>query len=325
MTILQILLTIFFVSVPIVVWGYVFSYYDRVAFQLHKFIFWSIAGAVSIVPVIYMQQIQEHVGVPGFLSVFARSQSSAFELIGAFLTSFWIPITLFLLFLCIYSFTNFFLLKQTIFQIIGILFGASIIIGGIAYLIPDFWNGNLTIQGNIFLALSSIIVVYLFVAFLEECMKHLALFGSVGIALDRKDILLFATYSALGFVFLENIIYLSNIGETSGFGGAYFGTWFSRSIVSLLLHIFASLILALGFIQFTRRAGLSSVFAYAQWLFGAVFVHALFNVSLTYGKSGIILLYIFVGYFFFTKIFLDERPESNFYASKDVLWRAESR
>jgi RsiW-degrading membrane proteinase PrsW (M82 family) len=95
-------------------------------------------------------------------------------------------------------------------------------------------------------------------------MKHLALFGSVGIALDRKDILLFATYSALGFVFLENIIYLSNIGETSGFGGAYFGTWFSRSIVSLLLHIFASLILALGFIQFTRRAGLSSVFAFAQ-------------------------------------------------------------
>ena len=106
--------------------------------------------------------------------------------------------------------------------------------------------------------------MYLFVAFLEECMKHLSLFGSIGIALERKDILLFATYSALGFVFLENIIYLSHIGEVSGFGGAFFGTWFSRSIVSLLLHIFASLILALGFIQYTKCTGFSSIFAFAQ-------------------------------------------------------------
>lgn len=36
---LQILLTILLASVPIVIWGYVFSYYDGVAFQLHKFLF----------------------------------------------------------------------------------------------------------------------------------------------------------------------------------------------------------------------------------------------------------------------------------------------
>lgn len=39
MSIVQILLTILFASVPIAIWGYVFSYYDGVEFQLHKFLF----------------------------------------------------------------------------------------------------------------------------------------------------------------------------------------------------------------------------------------------------------------------------------------------
>jgi hypothetical protein len=36
----------------------------------------------------------------------------------------------------------------------------------------------------------------------------------------------------------------------------------------------------------------------------------MFNISLSYGKAGIIALYAFVGYFFFTKVFFDERSES---------------
>lgn len=176
---------------------------------------------------------------------------------------------------------------------------------------PTFGTGQLDIQGNIFVTLSSIIIVYIFIAFLEESMKHIALYGSIDSILERRDILLFAVYSALGFVFLENTIYLTNIGEHAGFGGTFFSTLFSRSIVSLLLHIFASLILALGFIKYTERIGMPAVFAFVQGLFGAVFVHMLFNVSLTYGKSGIILLYIFIGYFFFTKVFLDERRVSS--------------
>ncbi len=112
--------------------------------------------------------------------------------------------------------------------------------------------------------MGSIVVVYLFVALLEESMKHLSLYGSISAELDRKDILLFAVYSALGFVFLENIIYLSHIGEDSGFGGTFFSTLFSRSIVSLLLHIFASLILALGFVKYSKLMGFPAVFAFVQ-------------------------------------------------------------
>lgn len=39
MSIFQTILTILLASVPIVLWGYVFSYYDGVVFKIHKFLF----------------------------------------------------------------------------------------------------------------------------------------------------------------------------------------------------------------------------------------------------------------------------------------------
>jgi RsiW-degrading membrane proteinase PrsW (M82 family) len=310
MSIFQILLTILLASVPIVLWGYVFSYYDGIEFKLHKFIFGSIAGAVSIVPIIYASQVYEYLSFSGFLTVFSQSSWEAMNFLKTFLLSFWIPVILFLIFLAAFSFSQLLDLKKTFFRIIAMIFGTSVLLAGIALVFPTFGSGQLDIQGNVFVTLSSIIVVYIFIAFLEESMKHFAVFGSIGASLERRDIILFAVYSALGFVFLENIIYLTNIGQNAGFGSAFFGTLFSRSIVSLLLHIFASLILALGFIKYTERIGFPAVFAFVQGLIGSVIIHMLFNVSLTYGKSGIILLYMFIGYFFFTKVFLDEREKT---------------
>ncbi|MDD2745757.1 MAG: PrsW family glutamic-type intramembrane protease [Candidatus Gracilibacteria bacterium] len=307
MSIFQTILTILLASVPIVLWGYVFSYYDGIVFKIHKFLFGGIAGAVSIVPIIYATEIYEYLSLPGFLKVLSQSQVSTTDFFSAFIASYWIPVVLFLVFLVVFSFSQIFQLKRTFFRIIGMIFGTSLLLAGIAVAFPTFGTGQLDIQGNIFVTLSSIIIVYIFIAFLEESMKHIALYGSIDSILERRDILLFAVYSALGFVFLENTIYLTNIGEHAGFGSTFFSTLFTRSVVSLLLHIFASLILALGFIKYTERIGMPAVFAFVQGLFGAVFVHMLFNVSLTYGKSGIILLYIFIGYFFFTKVFLDER------------------
>lgn len=74
---------------------------------------------------------------------------------------------------------------------------------------PSFGSGNLTIRENVFLTFSAILAVYVFVAVLEETMKHLSLYGSISSEFERRDIVLFATYSALGFVFLENVTYLS--------------------------------------------------------------------------------------------------------------------
>ncbi len=265
------------------------------------------AGAVSIVPVIYAKDIYEYFSLSGFLTVLTRSQNSVLDFVGAFLVSYWLPVGIFLVFLLSYSFSNLLVLKRTFFQVVGMMLATSLFLAVAASLLPEFGSGNLTIQGNVFLTLSGIVVVYVFISILEESMKHLSLYGSVGPGLDRREILLFAVYSALGFVFLENIVYLSHIRESAGFGGTFFGTLFSRSIVSLLLHIFASLILALGFAKYVRLAGFAAVFAFVQGLIGAIAVHALFNISLTYDKSGIILVYIFIGYFFFTKVFLDER------------------
>lgn len=82
--------------------------------------------------------------------------------------------------------------------------------------VPSFGSGNLMIRENVFSTFSAILAVYVFVSILEETMKHLSVYGSIESSFEKRDIVLFAVYSALGFVFLENVTYLSGIGESSG-------------------------------------------------------------------------------------------------------------
>ncbi len=184
----------------------------------------------------------------------------------------------------------------------------STLFGIFLYFIPPIGSGDLTIQGAHFGAFTTICIAYIFIASLEESMKHVGAYASLPKNIQQKDVLLFAIYSALGFVFLENILYLTNIVESVGvLSSSFFGTLTSRSIVSLLLHVFASLIIALGFSSYALEPNSRTATRFAGAFCTAVGVHAIFNISLTYGKMGIIVVYVFIGYFFFTKVFFDER------------------
>lgn len=109
-------------------------------------------------------------------------------------------------------------------------------------------------------------------------------------------------------MFLENTLYLSNIANVQGvFSGTFFSTFISRSIVSLLLHVFSALLVAFGFSRVFGGKNAALFGAFFGYFLAAVFVHAGFDIALTYGKTGIIALYAFVGYFIFTKAFFDER------------------
>ena len=111
---------------------------------------------------------------------------------------------------------------------------------------PNFGSGSLTIQGAVFSTFSGIAIVYIFIASLEEALKHLSTYATITPNdTSERDIILFSIYGALGFVFLENILYITGIASTHGIASSsYIGTLISRSIISLLLHVFAALILA---------------------------------------------------------------------------------
>jgi RsiW-degrading membrane proteinase PrsW (M82 family) len=62
---------------------------------------------------------------------------------------------------------------------------------------------------------------------------------------DPVDYLLYATFSALGFAFMENILYFNNYyGETS------YSIIHTRSVLSILMHIFSSVIIWYGYALF---------------------------------------------------------------------------
>ena len=124
--------------------------------------------------------------------------------------------------------------------------------------------------------------------------------------------MLFSIFIALGFGFIENILYLKNIAEQSGFwSSGVLTTWIFRSLFSLMTHIICSTIVGLYFSRaFLAHSSFGEIVPYAKTLlFGFAFsilVHAVFDISLTVGFTGIIFLYFFGGYLGITRIFYEE-------------------
>ena len=174
-----------------------------------------------------------------------------------------------------------------------------------------FGQGDLNLLGAHLTTLSAIILAYIFIASIEEISKHLSLYADMGTAdISRSRLLVAASLGALGFVFLENCFYTFSYLATEGiFSSGFLGTLASRSIVSLLLHVFATVVLTLGFIKFVDQTPTQAWPSYIGYFTLAIAIHALFNVSLTYGKTGIIFLYAIIGYFVFTAIFFKPKPE----------------
>jgi RsiW-degrading membrane proteinase PrsW (M82 family) len=302
------LLSIFLAGIPILLWGYVFAYFDGLEFRRSEFGMGIIAGGLGVIPIAYSAEIARFFQTSSFIN---QLGTLPLGLDAAFLygVGFFVPITLLLVLLLILSPRSMIAIIRPIFWIIG---GAGVLIGTLALLvsqIPPFWGGDLTLQGTMIMSFSGVVIAYIFIASVEEGLKHVSSYVSITPWITTaKQILLVAIYSALWFVFIENILYLSGIAGTSGVGSnLYYGTLFSRSIVSLLLHVFASLILALGFIKYLSKMTLRSWISLGLSFLIATFVHAAFNIALTYEKAWIIGLYGIVLYFFMTKIFLDER------------------
>ncbi len=160
-----------------------------------------------------------------------------------------------------------------------------------------------------YLPLYGWIVWYVFAASIEESTKHLS---SVGLTakefrFSRKDLLIFIFFISLGFVCVENSIYLIQ-AFPHGITDIIF-TGINRSIFSLLAHLFSASIC----VMFWWKALSYGVFS---WRYIAIFLawfilsslsHVGFNLILIYAPYWWVLLYALVAYTTFTQwLVLDE-------------------
>ncbi len=313
MDILRIIFSIIIVFLPIVFWGYLFSYAQNSPLSATRFFIGILAGGLSVIPIVHSKEIFEYFSTQSVFS-YLQAPSLSVAFLESFLLSYGLPILLFLMVISVIFF-------RQIFDRIGLLVRSLLVIASFAivFLALSLLLGSsgginssgvhIELLGATLASLSSITLAYLFVGALEESTKHLAVYASLDIAeVTPKYIALATVFTALGFAFLENVYYLINLALDDGIGSAAFiGTLASRSVVSLLLHVFAALIFALGFGRYVVARTSATYIRFFFAFLIAIGVHALFDISLTYGKTGIIAVYAMVGYFFFTKVLFDER------------------
>jgi hypothetical protein len=127
----------------------------------------------------------------------------------------------------------------------------SIIFTWIFFIIQKIWLfdtkiiNEVTIGENVFNTIWLVILYYIIVWLLEESSKHFWFIPSSLTFTDtiRKWVIL-AVFIALGFWFIENILYMWSITKESSFWWEAITTWIFRWIFSLFVHIICSIIVA---------------------------------------------------------------------------------
>lgn len=320
---LNIILIIFISFIPIVLWAYIFSSLSEKILNKKRFIIWIFSWAISVLPIYYLENIINYINI-GNLDFFelARNITSYFTAL-----NFWFSLSLFFLIIVFLSFIfwlffrqNWSIISSYIKNILIFIFFISFILT-IFYFInlasTSFWflndkldySAGVNFWETIFNTFKLIIFYYVLIAFIEEWSKHFNFIGTS--ILDIKNVkqwVLYAIFVALWFSFIENILYFYNLYISSGISFELTKTYFFRSIFSIMVHVFASSVIA----YFFTKAYLSykekkQLFPYIKtffiWLSIWILLHFFFDFAITIGFSFIIILYFVVWYLYVSSIF----------------------
>lgn len=138
---------------------------------------------------------------------------------------------------------------------------------------------------------------------IEESSKHLMSIGlmSQDFAFSRRDIIIFTLFVVLGFVFIENLLYLF-LSDTG------LSTWIFRSFFSLMAHLLASVICAYAWWRALSYEpySLRYIAIFAAWFIVAVITHLAYNLILGQGSVIGLFVYMIVGYIVITRGILPE-------------------
>ena len=322
MEIVSLILIIIIAFLPILIWGYIFSYLDNSSLNAQRFGIGILAGALSVVPVLFLSDIMSAINM-SHLNIFPlliEKNQTMHILLSLIVTIVMIAISIF-----IFSFGFFskniaksikILLKNTF--ILTLLWVGFALLHLLLFQIDIFnntlSNGGVTLQNTAFNTLKLVFFYYVIIAIIEEVSKHFCVITSSVTAVDSiKKWVLFSIFIALGFGFIENILYIKNIAEQSwGWSSSVVTTWIFRSIFSLMTHIICSVLVGLYFSRalLLQYIDTPKLLSYIKTLLSgfilSILVHAIFDISLTIGFTGIIFIYFFAWYLGITKIFYEE-------------------
>ena len=159
-----------------------------------------------------------------------------------------------------------------------------------------------TLPGGAIVALS--VTPLLISSLIEESSKHLMSIGlmSQDFAFSRRDIIIFTLFVVLGFVFVENILYLLR-------SDLVLSTWIFRSFFSLTAHLLAASICAYAWWRALSYEPYSVryVAIFSTWFAIAVLTHLGYNLILQQGSMIWLSVYMIVGYVVVTRGMLMER------------------
>ncbi len=323
---LNIILITFISFIPIVFWGYIFSSLQEKDLNKKRFLVWILAWSLSVLPILYMDKIIEYIKILT-IDFFAKATE-----ISNFITSleFSISLAVFTTILILISFwVSFIFIKKTeiirdFFKNFLIFLFFIVIIGSLFYLLDILWNNfwilnssidnsnNIYFWNTIFNTFKLIIFYYVLVAFIEETSKHFNFLG-ISVLNIRKieDWVLYAIFIALWFSFIENILYFYNLYLSDWISFELTKTYFFRSVFSIMVHVFASSVIAYFFTKaYLKYKSEKKFFPYLKtffiWFSIAILLHFIFDFALTLWFGFIIIIYFVVWYLYVSSIFYRE-------------------
>ncbi len=303
---------------PIVIWAYIFSYIDDNPLNKKRFIVWIIGGWLSVIPILYMDNL---------LSLFDLKYLNSFYYISQvkwFFSSleFWFSLSLFLFLIILFSFLlwsfihkfknilKIYFRNLLVFLFFILLLSLFVFFFNFLFSWIDFSIKNhVVFQDVIFNSFKLIIFYYLIVAFIEESSKHFNFLQSSVLEINSvKTWVLYAIFVALGFSLIENILYLYNYYILYWVNSDLLSIYFYRSIFSVIVHVLSSSIVAYYFsralILYRERDLSFSYFKiFSFWLLLSIFLHLVFDIALTLGFSFIMFLYFIWTYLYVSSMF----------------------
>ncbi len=256
---------------PVYLWGFGVSYLLDTPWNRRRFLLGMFIGGISV-------------GIVWLFSYIKMGYSSYIFLSSIFYIVF-IWIFIFFLIHKGSAIARWLLKKFTTINIIVIL---SLLIGGLL-LSDSFKWGSILILTITPLLLSALI---------EESSKHLMSIGlmSQDFRFSRSDIIIFTLFVVLGFIFMENLLYLVQ-------GHFSLTTWIFRSFFTLIAHLLSAIICAYAWWRALSYEPFSYQYItiFTLWFILAVLIHLGYNIVLREGSIIGICIYAIAWYIIITK------------------------
>lgn len=308
------------VLIPILLWAYIFSYLDNSNLNAKRFIVWIISWSASVLPVLYLQDIMKFLNLERF-DIIKLTSIWNYSYFDIFLS---VNITIIFLSIFMYIVWSIYIEWWKIVNSIYVKNTITILLFSILFVILLYFSENISILNEkiekpieiwkyIFNTLGLVSLYYVIVWLLEETSKHFWFIpSSLKSSESIKKWVTYWTFIALGFWFIENILYTFNIHSNNWYTSELFTTLFFRSLFSLFVHIFCSTIVLNNFIKayLKYKENKIDLYRYSKalfvWITYSIIIHAIYDISLTLDFTLIVFIYFFIWYLYVTKIFYQE-------------------